>query len=216
MVKPLTLSNKWFEKIIYTKDRHNLLLNCDYLAIFCTQPLYGFKDFMTFSIITTQPGIYDAFLKTGLISRAIDKGIIDIKIQNLHDYATDIHRSIDDTPAGGGPGMVLKVDVMKNALDNILKTENGKRKTILLTPQGKKFTQSDTKRLSKLDNLILIAGRFEGYDERIRDLVDEEISIGDFVLTSGDLPAQMIIDATSRMFPGLIDKTNQSKKNLFH
>lgn len=162
---------------------------------------------MKYSIVTTQPGIYDSFLKTGLIARALDRKIIDIKIHDLHDFAYDAHRSIDDTPAGGGAGMVLKVDVMANALAQV-KSQKSKveSRTILLTPQGKKFDQNDAKRLAKLDNIVLIAGRFEGYDERIRDLVDEEISIGDFVLTSGDLPAQMIIDATSRMIPGFIEK----------
>lgn len=169
-----------------------------------------------FEIITTQPEIYNSFLQTGLIARGLEKKIIKIDMHNLHDFAFDAHRSIDDTPAGGGAGMVLKVDVMKNAIDNIRKTKNGKRTTIiLLTPQGKKFTQSDAKRLAEEENIILIAGRFEGYDERIRDLVDEEISIGDFVLTSGDLPAQILIDATSRMIPGFIDRTESIQEESF-
>ncbi len=167
---------------------------------------------MNFNIITTQPGIYDSFLQTGLIARGISREIIEVNIHNLHDYAFDIHRSIDDTPYGGGPGMVLKVDVMANALDKI---RNKKSKIILLCPQGKKFDQNDTKRFAKEDNLILIAGRFEGYDERIRDLVDEEISLGDFVLTSGDLPAQTIIDATCRMIPGFIDKEESIQEESF-
>ncbi|KKQ74089.1 MAG: tRNA (guanine-N(1)-)-methyltransferase [Berkelbacteria bacterium GW2011_GWB1_38_5] len=152
---------------------------------------------MTFKIITTQPGIYDSFFKIGLIGRGIDKKIIDIKIFNLHDFAFDKHKSIDDTPYGGGAGMVMRVDVMANALSKI-KLKFKKIKTILLTPQGCKFGQKDAKRLAKEKNLILISGRFEGYDERIRDLVDEEISIGDYVLTSGDLPAMVLIDTISR------------------
>lgn len=174
-----------------------------------------FKENMIYKIITTQPGIYDTFLKTGLISRGIDKKIIEVEVHNLHDFATDAHRSVDDTPAGGGAGMVLKVDVVANAIDTIQKKENEKRKTILLCPQGKKFAQNDAKRLSKMDEIIFIAGRFEGYDERIRDLVDEEISIGDFVLTNGDLPAQMIIDATSRMITGFIEKQESIEEESF-
>lgn len=171
---------------------------------------------MRYKIITTQPDIYNSFLTTGLISRGLEKKIIDIKIHNLHDFAYDAHRSIDDTPAGGGAGMVLKVDVMKNAIDNIKKSVVGSRSTVvLLTPQGKKFTQNDAKRLAKTDNIILIAGRFEGYDERIRDLVDEEISIGDYVLTSGDLPAQVLIDAISRQIPGFIEKSESIKEESF-
>ena len=141
---------------------------------------------MIFRIITTQPNIYDSFLKNGLIARGLLKKIINIKLYDLHDFAFDKHRTIDDTPAGGGAGMVLKVDVMANAINKI-RDPNDKCRIILLTPQGKKFEQSDAKRLAKEKNIILIAGRFEGYDERIRDLVDEEISIGDFVLTYGDL-----------------------------
>lgn len=169
---------------------------------------------MTFKIITTQPKFYDSFLKTGLIARGISKNIIDIKLYDLHDFAFDKHHTIDDTPAGGGAGMVIKVDVMANAISKI-RDPKSECRIILLTPQGKRFEQSDAKRLSKEKNLILIAGRFEGYDERIRDLVDEEISLGDFVLTSGDLPAQTIIDATSRMIPGFIEKPESIKEESF-
>ena len=173
------------------------------------------EDHMRYDIVTTQPDIYESFLKTGLIARGIDRKIIDVKIHNLHDFAFDAHKSVDDTPAGGGPGMILRVDVMTNAINNIkYQISNNKSKTILLTPQGKKFAQSDAKRLAK-KNLILIAGRFEGYDERIRDLVDEEISIGDFVLTSGDLPAMVLIDAISRQIPGFIEKPESIAEESF-
>ncbi len=167
---------------------------------------------MKIDIITTQPGIYESFLNTGLIARGISRDIISVKINNLHDYAHDAHRSIDDTPYGGGPGMVLKVDVMANAISN-LKTNNSH--IILLCPQGKRFTQPDAKRLAQKSHIILIAGRFEGYDERIRDLVDEEVSLGDFVLTSGDLAAMTIIDTTSRMIPGFIDKNESIQEESF-
>ena len=169
---------------------------------------------MIFQIITTQPGIYDSFLNTGLIARGLSREIIKIDIHNLHDYAYDIHRSVDDTPYGGGPGMVLKVDVMTNAIKKI-RNPKSECRTILLCPQGKRFEQTDAKRLAKLDEIILIAGRFEGYDERIRNLVDEEISLGDFVLTSGDLPAMTIIDATSRMIPSFIDKNESIQEESF-
>jgi len=169
-----------------------------------------------FNIISTQPNIYKSFLETGLIARGLDRKIIDINIHDLHDFSFDAHRSIDDTPAGGGAGMVLKVDVMANAINSIKKQDTrNKIQTILLTPQGKKFTQIDAKRLAELDEIILIAGRFEGYDERIRDLVDVEISVGDFVLTSGDLPAQIIIDATCRMIPGFIEKPGSIAQESF-
>ncbi len=173
---------------------------------------------MNFKIITTQPQIYDSFLKTGLISRGLDKKIIDIELYNLHDFSFDKHKSIDDTPCGGGAGMVIKVDVVDNVIDKIRNPKSEirkKAKILLLTPQGKKFNQEDAKRLSKQDELIIISGRFEGYDERIRDLVDEEISIGDYVLTSGDLPAMVLIDAVSRQFPGFIEKSESIAEESF-
>jgi tRNA (guanine37-N1)-methyltransferase len=158
---------------------------------------------MNYHIITTQPKIFDSFLKTGLISRGIEKKIINIKIHSLYDYGLGVHKSIDDTPYGGGAGMILRVDVTDQAL-NALKTK--KSHVILLTPQGKRFTQVDAHRLAKKKELIFLSGRFEGYDERIRDLADEEISLGDFVLTSGDLPAMTVIDAVSRQIPGFIEE----------
>jgi len=173
---------------------------------------------MIFNIITTQPDIYESFLKTGLIARGIEKNIIKINLINLYDFASDKHRSIDDTPYGGGPGMVLRVDIIDKALSKIKDIAEGrhaKAKVILLTPQGKKFDQKMAKKLAKLDKLILISGRFEGYDERIRDLVDEEISIGDYILTSGDLPAMVLIDAISRQIPGFIKRKNSIKSESF-
>lgn len=169
---------------------------------------------MIYNIVTTQTNIYDSFLKTGLIARGIDKKIIKINIFDLHEFAFDRHKSVDDTPYGGGPGMILRVDVMDKAI-NKLKTQSANVKTILLTPQGKRFNQKIAKKLAKVEELILIAGRFEGYDERIRDLVDEEISVGDFVLTSGDLPAMILIDATSRQLPKFIEKSESTEVESF-
>jgi len=177
---------------------------------------------MNYQIISTQPQIYDSFLQTNLIARAINSKIIKMQIHNLHDFAFDKYKSIDDTPYGGGCGMVIQVDVVANALSKIekptfAKATAGRRKTkvILLTPQGKKFTQTDAKRLTKEKELIVIAGRFEGYDERIRDLVDEEISIGDYVLASGDLPAMVLIEAITRLIPGVIGNKESVQNESF-
>lgn len=169
------------------------------------------KNIMKFTILSTQPGIYESFLNTGLISRGISKDIISIDINSLYDFATDPHHSIDDTPYGGGAGMVIRVDIMDSALKKI----KSKGKIILLTPQGKPFNQKKAIELSKEENLVIISGRFEGYDERIRDLVDEEISIGDFVLTSGDLPTLVLIDAVSRQIPGFIEKKESILEESF-
>ncbi len=164
---------------------------------------------MRYQIITTQPKTYESFLRTGLIARGIDKKIIKVKIHNLYDSGRGAHKSIDDTPYGGGAGMVIRVDVIDRALSKL------KGKKILLTPQGKKFDQKIAKRLAKEKKLILITGRFEGFDERIRDHCDEEISIGDFVLTSGDLPAMVLIEAISRHVPGFIEEKESLKSESF-
>jgi len=169
---------------------------------------------MNIKILTTQPKIYESFLKTGLLARGILKKIIDVKLVNLYDFGEGNHRSIDDTPYGGGPGMILRVDVLAKALAKS-KIQNPKSKIILLTPQGKKFNQKMAKKLAKNKELILISGRFEGYDERIRGLVDEEISIGDYVLTAGDLPAMVLIEAVSRQVPGFIEKPESLKEESF-
>jgi tRNA (guanine37-N1)-methyltransferase len=173
---------------------------------------------MNYKIISTQPQIYDSFLQTSLIARAQNKKIIKMQIYNLHDFAFDKYKSIDDTPYGGGAGMVIRFDIVFNAISKLKrKTKNEKLKTkiLLLTPQGKKFTQKDAKRLAKEKELILIAGRFEGYDERIRAIVSEEISIGDYVLTNGDLPAMVLINAISRHIPGFIEKSESIKEESF-
>lgn len=169
---------------------------------------------MKYSILTTQPGIYDSFLSTGLIARGISKDIISIDIQSLYDFASDPHHSIDDTPYGGGAGMIIRVDIVDKALSRF-KAQSSKLKTILLTPQGKPFNQKKAIELSKEKELIIISGRFEGYDERIRDLVDEEISIGDYILTSGDLPAMVLIDTISRQIPGFIEKEKSIQEESF-
>jgi tRNA (guanine37-N1)-methyltransferase len=169
---------------------------------------------MKFTIITTQSKIFESFLKTGLIARAIAKKIIKIEIINLYDFGIGKHKKIDDSPYGGGAGMILRADVLNKTIKK-LKCKNSEVKIILLTPQGKKFTQNDAQRLSQQKNIILISGRFEGFDERIRSLVDEEISIGDYVLTSGDLPAMVLIDAISRQVSGFIDRKESTKFESF-
>lgn len=169
---------------------------------------------MIYHIITTQPKIYQSWLKTGLIARSIKKGIIKIDLINLYDYGQGVHKSVDDTPYGGGAGMILKVDILDKALLKI-KNNRSKPKIILLTPQGNKFDNKTAKTLSREKELILIAGRFEGYDERVRQLADLEISIGDYILTSGDLPAQVIIEATSRQINGFISKSQALKEETF-
>jgi tRNA (guanine37-N1)-methyltransferase len=172
---------------------------------------------MQFDIITLFPKMFEACPEHGrgdpfsesIISRAQKNGLVDIKIHNLRDFASDKHKTVDDTPYGGGAGMVLKVDVVDNAINSIKsrkwKVKKNKCRTILLTPTGKIFNQKKAIELSKYDNVILIAGHYEGFDQRIHQyLVDEELSIGEYVLTGGELPAMVVVDATTRMIPKVI------------
>lgn len=167
-------------------------------------------NFMKIDIITLFPAMFDGPFNESLILRAQKRGFINLKIHNLRDWAKDKHSQVDDSPYGGGAGMVLKVNVMDRAVKALKKRGT---KIILLTPQGKKFSQKIAKKLAKKKHLILISGHYEGFDERIREhLIDEEISIGDYVLTGGELPAMVITDAIVRLLPGVVGK-NESIKN---
>lgn len=170
---------------------------------------------MTFDIITLFPQMFDGPFSESIIRHAQEKGLVKINFHQLRDFATDKHKTVDDTPYGGGKGMVLKVDVVAAAISK-LKTKNSKLKTqtILLTPRGERFNQDLAKRLIKYDNIILICGHYEGFDERIYDLVDESISIGDFVLTGGEIPAMAVVDAVSRLVPGVLAENSAESESF--
>lgn len=159
---------------------------------------------MRIDVLTIFPRMFDAVLNESIIKRAQKKHKARIKVYDLRDYTDDKHRKVDDRPFGGGPGMVLKAEPIYKAVKDILgKNKNGK--VILLTPQGKRFDQKIAKRLSRVDRLLLICGHYEGFDERIKKLlVDEEISIGDYILTCGELPAMVLIDTIVRLIPGVL------------
>lgn len=162
---------------------------------------------MKIDVITIFPGMFDAVLKESIIKRAQSKGKVIIKVHNLRDYTNDKRRTVDDKPYGGGPGMVLKVEPIYKAVKHILgrNAKDEGSKVILLTPQGKRFDQRMAKRLSKLNRLLLICGHYEGVDERVRKLlVNYEISIGDYILTCGEIPAMVLIDAIVRLIPGVL------------
>ncbi|MCX6811132.1 MAG: tRNA (guanosine(37)-N1)-methyltransferase TrmD, partial [Candidatus Berkelbacteria bacterium] len=167
---------------------------------------------MIIDIITLFPKMFKGPFSESLIFRAQKKGIVKIKIHNLRDWAKSKHNQVDDSPYGGGAGMVLKVDVIDRAVSAFKKKGT---KIILLTPQGKKFDQKKAKKLAKNQHLILICGHYEGFDERIRKLVDEEISIGDYILTGGELPAMIIADAVVRLLPGVVGKNESLKHESF-
>lgn len=161
---------------------------------------------MKFDIITIFPQILDSYFGESLLKKAQDKGLISIKTHNLRDFTDDKHRKVDDSPYGGGPGMVLKAEPIAKAVEKI-KGKNKKSRTILFSLRGKKFDQKEAHRLAKYDQLIFICGRYEGVDERVaRHVADEEISLGDFVLSGGELPAAIVIEAVSRLIPGMLGK----------
>lgn len=157
---------------------------------------------MRIDILTLFPEMFEDFLNTSIIKRAIDKKLITINLVNFRDYSLDKFKKVDDTPYGGGSGMVLMPQPIFDCIDDI-KTD--KSKVIMLTPDGNTFRQTTAYDLSKEEHLILLCGHYEGFDERIRSIVDLEISIGDFVLTGGELPAMIIVDAITRLIPGVIN-----------
>ncbi len=163
---------------------------------------------MVFSIITIFPKIFDSYISESLFKRAIEKGILKINIVNLRVFTKDKHRKVDDSPFGGGPGMVLKPEPIISAVNSILKVRPKlKKRVVLFSTRGKVFNSNIAKRLSRYDELIFICGRYEGVDERIaKYVVDEEISVGDFVLSGGELPALTVMEAVSRFKHGFLGK----------
>ena len=165
---------------------------------------------MRFDIISLFPEGFDSYFGVSMLKRASDKGLIQIVTHQLRDYAHDKHKTVDDTPYGGGAGMVLKVEPIAEcieavkALDAKISAPEATR-TILFSAKGKIMTQADVKRLASYDRLILLCGRYEGVDERVAEyLVDEELSIGEYVLTGGELPAMIVVDAVARLVPGVL------------
>ena len=168
-----------------------------------------------FDVITLFPKAFELINNLGVITRALDKNLIDVNLHDLREYGEGSYRQVDDKPYGGGAGMVLKPEPIYKAYDSIKKSS--KSKTLLMTPQGKVLKQKDLMRWSKLDQIVIICGQYEGFDERIRCLADEEISIGDFVLSGGEIPAISIINGLTRLLPGtlgdpdsLVDESHNS------
>jgi len=187
---------------------------------------------MQFDIITIFPNIFDSYFQTSILKRAQEKKFIKIKIHDLRFWAEDKHKTVDDAPYGGGPGMILKIEPIYKALQFLNKTKSPvkslprliggqgsrraskKQKIILLTPKGKQFNQKMASQFSKLDKIIFICGRYEGVDARVERLVDKKVSVGDYVLTGGELPAMIIIDAITRLLPGVINKKSLDEETF--
>lgn len=167
---------------------------------------------MRFDIITLFPKMFESPFAESIIQRAIKNGVIDLKIHNLRDWAVDSYGSVDDKPFGGDVGMLIRPEPVYNALESVKKEFKGKTRIIMMSARGKRFDQKKAEELAKLDNLIIIAGHYEGFDQRISDyMIDEEISIGDYVLTGGELPAMVITDSVARLIPGVLGKDESSK-----
>ena len=163
---------------------------------------------MRFDLLTIFPNVFDAYLNESILKRAQKKKLVSFHFHDLRDYTNDKHRSVDDRPYGGGVGMVMKVEPIYKALKALPK--KGKRRVLLMSAKGKTLTQADAKRLSKYQQLVIICPRYEGVDERVIEYVDEEISIGSYVMTGGELPAMVIMDAVTRLLPGVLGKDESS------
>ncbi len=168
---------------------------------------------MKVDILTLFPNMFDGPLDESILKRAREKGLLQIRIHNVRDHAEGKHRITDDRPFGGGPGMVMKVEPLVRCVEAV-KTEGAR--VILLTPQGERLTQTVLERLSRHDHLILVCGHYEGVDDRVRQLVaDEEISIGDYVLTNGALAAMILVDGVARLIPGVLGHADSAGEESF-
>ena len=174
---------------------------------------------MRIDLVTLFPEMFTGVFCASIIGRAVERGILDIAYTNFRDYSTDKHRHVDDTPCGGGAGMVLKPEPIYAAVRDVWAKTAAfaeRRCTIIFDPAGKVFTQQTAKELASYDQLVLICGHYEGFDQRVYDLADRLISVGDFVLTGGEIPAMLTVDATARMLPGVLgDDTSAPTDSFF-
>ena len=172
---------------------------------------------MTITILTLFPEMFASVFSRATIKRAIDKKKVSVNFVNIRDFAVNSHKTVDDKPDGGGPGMILKIDVVVAALESVVKSQVDKKeqKIILLSPQGKLFNDKRAREFAKLDHLVLICGRYEGIDARIVHFIDEELSIGDYILSGGEIAAMSIVDATVRQIPGVLSKQESVESDTF-
>jgi len=171
---------------------------------------------MRFDIVTIFPSMIEAGLGEGVVSRGVERGLLDVAVHDLRRWTTDRHRTVDDVPYGGGPGMVMKAEPLIRAVAEVRATRGVPDSVVLLSPQGRTFNQSEAERLAGLRHVVLLCGRYEGMDERVRDVVaTEEISIGDYVLSGGELAALVIVDAVSRLVPGVVGDEQSVAQDSF-
>ncbi|MDY6850980.1 MAG: tRNA (guanosine(37)-N1)-methyltransferase TrmD [Thermodesulfobacteriota bacterium] len=173
---------------------------------------------MLFDLVTLFPSLFDSFLGQSLIGKALKKKAFEVRVIDIRDFSTDKHRTADDRPFGGGAGMVLKPEPVARAVSHALESAPGKVKTrvILLSPAGETLNQVKVGEYAALDHLILVCGRYEGVDERVsRTLVDEEISVGDYILSGGEVPAMVLVEAVGRLLPGVVGKSESTEEETF-
>ena len=160
---------------------------------------------MRFDIVTIFPRLIEAGLAEGVIRRGIEGGVLDVAVHDLREFTVDRHRSVDDEPYGGGPGMVMKPEPLVRALEHVRQSRGAPEVVLLMTPQGRTFTQREAERLAAAAHIMLLCGRYEGVDERVQALTGaQELSIGDYVLSGGEIPALAVVDAVSRLVPGVV------------
>lgn len=169
---------------------------------------------MTFDVLTLFPAMFESPLRESILGRAVERGLVRVAAHNLRDWATGRHKVTDDAPYGGGDGMVMKPEPVARALTDLKERSPG-AKVLLMTPQGQPFRQQDAWALSRESGLIFVCGRYEGFDERIRSLADAEYSLGDFVLTGGELAAMVMIDAVARLLPEVLGSSGSAAADSF-
>jgi len=170
---------------------------------------------MTIDVVTIFPAMVEAALAVGIVGRAIERGSLEVTVRDLRAFTADRHHVVDDVPYGGGPGMVMKPEPIFRALDVIEAERVGDCHVVLTSPQGSRFTQEVARELGQHEHVVVLCGRYEGIDERVRARVDEELSIGDYVLSGGELPALVIIDAVARLIPGVVGDEQSVAEDSF-
>ena len=174
------------------------------------------KSIQRFSVVTLFPEMFDSFFSQGVIGRAVKNGLIDVNLYNPRDYTHDKHRTVDDRPYGGGPGMLMMVQPLTDAIADAKQAIGEQAKVVYLSPQGRKLNYDGVQHLSGYTDLVLVAGRYEGIDERIiQTLIDEEWSIGDYVLSGGEIPAMVLMDAVSRLLPDVLGHNKSAEEDSF-
>lgn len=168
---------------------------------------------MRIDILTLFPEMFDCVLSASMLGRAQTNGLIDIRVHNIRDYTDNKHRKADDYPFGGGAGLVMMAQPIYDCMDAVL--EGGSARRILMTPRGRTLNQKIAKELSAEDHLVLLCGHYEGVDERVMNIIDDEISVGDYVLTGGELPAMLLVDCVSRLIPGVLGSEESAADESF-